>query len=123
MYGTADDSGDDATSPKRRKANPEVAKRRPAAAAGTAMKVMQRPAAHSCGAPNNFPMGMKYMGTKKQSPQYDGTCTVYTDVGRATWRVKPCPGSRVTHKVPFTDNPQSQWKLVVEMVAALNKKK
>ena len=59
--------------------------------------------------------------TKKHAPIHILKSTVYCDMPRKLWRVKPESGSRVTHKILWGRKPHEQWPLVLAKIRECNK--
>ena len=55
-------------------------------------------------------------------PRYYGCVTIYSDLGRKTWRVKPRPGERIDVKFMWRPEPKDnreQWETLVKHVKSL----
>ena len=63
---------------------------------------------------------LAYRGTSYAQVRYYKQSTIYHDVGRRLWRVKPCPGSRKTIKKRFNTNPKQSWAELVAIIRELN---
>ena len=63
---------------------------------------------------------LDYRGTTYDKVRYYKNSTIYHDIGREVWRVKPCPGSRQTIKKSFRNDPKQAWGELVATVRKLN---
>ena len=63
---------------------------------------------------------LDYRGAAYDKVRYYKNSTIYHDIGREQWRVKPCPGSRQTIKKNFGNNPKQAWGELVAKIRALN---
>ena len=52
-------------------------------------------------------------------PRKVGPVTIFTDMKRCKWRVKPCAGSRVTKQFSFATRDREQWDTVAKHVKTL----
>ena len=68
------------------------------------------------------PNVLKYQGTKKFAPRYFGQSTIYTDMGKYSWRLKLRPGDLHEKYFPFTESPHKQWKLMVAAAKKVQRK-
>jgi hypothetical protein len=63
---------------------------------------------------------LDYRGTTYDKVRYYKNSTIYHDIGREVWRVKPCPGSRQTIKKSFRNDPKQAWGELVATIRKLN---
>ena len=63
---------------------------------------------------------LDYRGTTYDKVRYYKNSTIYHDIGREVWRVKPCPGSRQAIKKSFKTNPKQAWGELAAVIRKLN---
>ena len=64
---------------------------------------------------------LAYRGTSYSKVRFYKKSTIYHDVGRQVWRVKPYLGSRSTIKKSFKANPKQAWAELVEVIREMNR--